>query len=139
MFTCYLCATRVCSWPDFGCNGKEHMTVRVAASHQGGIHDMSTVPAEASRDFIAHMKHVAQQTPEALTDGATTTYHAFNIGIIHGGIVYHVTGMTPNQFFQARVAIPLGIDFYIGYPPASEGVSDAGPVIALMLLSASAQ
>ena len=30
---------------------------------------------------------------------------------------------TPNQFFQERIAIPLGLDFYIGYPPAPEGVS----------------
>ena len=53
------------------------MTVRVAASHQGGLSSQATLPPEAATDFIKHMEHVARQTPDKLEEGYTTSYHTF--------------------------------------------------------------
>ena len=103
-------------WPEFGQAGKEKITVRQALSHRAGLFSTAEISLYDSMDFLRFMRHMEKMAPLSLAPGTTNDYHGVNIGILMGGLVYKLTGLTPNEFFQSRVAEPLGLDFYIGRP-----------------------
>jgi CubicO group peptidase (beta-lactamase class C family) len=105
-------------WPEFAANGKADMTVRVAASHRGGLFSNADLTLYDSMDFVRHMNVIAAQPSEPLGEGFTSSYHALTMGIIMGGIVYKVTGLTPDAFLQKHIAQPLGLDLFCGRPKA---------------------
>lgn len=107
-------------WPEFAANGKAGMTVRVAASHRGGLFSCAELSLYDSVDFVRCMEFVATQPSEALSVGYTSAYHGLTIGIIMGGIVYKVTGLTPDAFIHKNIAAPLGLDLYCSRPRARD-------------------
>jgi CubicO group peptidase (beta-lactamase class C family) len=108
-------------WPEFAAEGKADMPVRFLLSHRAGL--------AAIEEPALTVDDVAQWTPvvEALAaqrpnwePGSTHGYHAITYGWLVGEVVRRVSGKSIGAFFQDEIAVPLGLDFWIGLPQAEE-------------------
>lgn len=103
-------------WPEFGVNGKEHITTRMVLSHRAGL-------AAVDGDFVLEeilawdpvVEAIARQTPNWSPD-TEHGYHARSFGWILGEILRRIEGVSVGQFIQHEIADSLGIDVYIGLP-----------------------
>ena len=111
-------------WPEFAQGGKESITVRQLLSHQAGLSgldkplDLKTI---ADRDALAAT--IARQEP-AWEPGTRHGYHGISLGWYEGELIRHVDPehRSLGRFFEEEIAVPLGLEFYIGVPP---GVPDS--------------
>jgi len=105
-------------WPEFAQRGKEMITVRQLLSHQAGL-PVLDVPPE--KNLIADLDRLAvvlaRQKPE-WEPGTRQAYHAITLGFYESELLRRVDPehRSLGQFFQEEMAIPLGLDFYIGLP-----------------------
>ncbi|HEY1324482.1 MAG TPA: serine hydrolase domain-containing protein, partial [Streptosporangiaceae bacterium] len=107
-------------WPEFACNGKEQITVRMLLSHQAGLPAVrQELPPGAFYDWALMTGALAAETP-FWTPGLQHGYHGLTFGFLVGEVVRRVTGTTLGTFFRQEVAGPLGLDFQIGLPEADE-------------------
>ncbi|HET8579625.1 MAG TPA: serine hydrolase domain-containing protein [Nitrospiraceae bacterium] len=105
-------------WPEFAQNGKGNITVRQLISHQAGLAaldeplDYSTL---ADLDKMAQI--LARQRPE-WEPGTRSGYHAVTLGFYENELVRRTDPQhrSIGRFFAEEVAVPLGIEFYIGLP-----------------------
>jgi len=98
-------------WPEFGCNGKETITVRQVLAHQAGLH--KTVPLVDQLTDILDWERIVRRVAEAKPDfrpGTANGYHAVTFGWLVGELVRRVSGMTFPDFVQRRIVEPLGLD-----------------------------
>jgi CubicO group peptidase (beta-lactamase class C family) len=104
-------------WPEFAQNGKQDITVRQLLCHQAGLPVSQRFDAAqlADPDFVAQA--LAQQRP-AWKPGAGHGYHAFSLGLYESELLRRVDPQhrTLGRFFHDEIAIPLGLEFYIGLP-----------------------
>jgi len=108
-------------WPEFAVAGKERVTSRQLLSHQGGLpafDDPISVADCHDVDLVA--SRLASQAPR-WEPGTAHGYHAITYGWLVGEVVRRVTGRTVGRFFAEEVAAPLGLDTFIGLPPAHHG------------------
>jgi len=108
-------------WPEFGCNGKEKITVTDALCHRAGIPQMPPgVTAELQADWDWMTRQIANFTP-VFEPGTANAYHVLVWGWIIGEVVRRTD---PKQrsyaaFIQDEICRPLGItDFHLGLPDA---------------------
>jgi CubicO group peptidase (beta-lactamase class C family) len=110
---------RVCTyWPEFAQRGKERITVRQLLAHQAGLFaidepvDRATV---ADLDRLAVI--LARQTP-AWEPGTRQAYHALTLGFYEGELMRRIDPghRSLGRFFHEEIALPLGLDVYIGLP-----------------------
>jgi CubicO group peptidase (beta-lactamase class C family) len=107
-------------WPEFGQNGKEHITVRQLLAHQAGLYALD-VPV--THDLVADAERLAvvlaRQTP-AWEPGTRQAYHGITLGFYESEILRRVDPRhrTLGRFFQDEIATPLGLDVYIRLPEA---------------------
>jgi CubicO group peptidase (beta-lactamase class C family) len=107
-------------WPEFACNGKEAITVRMLLSHQAGLPAVRReLPAGAFYDWELMTSALAAEAP-FWTPGLQHGYHGLTFGFLIGEVVRRVSGSTLGAFFRTEVAGPLGLDFQIGLPEADE-------------------
>ncbi|MFZ1863387.1 MAG: serine hydrolase domain-containing protein [Polyangiales bacterium] len=103
-------------WPEFGCKGKDAITVRQVLAHQAGLH--KTVPLVDQLTDILDWDRIVRRVAEAKLDfrpGTANGYHAVTFGWLVGELVRRVSGMTFPEFVQARIVEPLDLDgMYIG-------------------------
>jgi CubicO group peptidase (beta-lactamase class C family) len=105
-------------WPEFAQRGKEMITVRQLLSHQAGLHVLDVPP---EKNLIADLDRLAvvlaRQKPE-WKPGTRQAYHAITLGFYESELLRRVDPKhrSVGQFFQEEMAIPLGLDFYIGLP-----------------------
>jgi CubicO group peptidase (beta-lactamase class C family) len=103
-------------WPEFGCNGKEAITVRQVLAHQAGLH--KTVPLVDQLTDILDWELVVCRLAETEPDfrpGTGNAYHAVTFGWLVGELVCRVSGMAFPEFIRRRIAEPLALDgLYIG-------------------------
>ena len=108
-------------WPEFGCHGKEGITIRHVLTHQAGIPQM---PAGATPEMITDWEAMcaAIATHEPLwPPGSRTAYHALVFGWIVGEVVRRIDGRPIAKFAREELCGPLGIDdFYLGIPDEAE-------------------
>ncbi|CAG0985855.1 partial Beta-lactamase, partial [Anaerolineae bacterium] len=107
-------------WPEFAQNGKEAITVRQLLAHEAGLAVSDVVLTVADlRDLDAFARVLARQKP-AWEPGKKHGYHAMSIGLYAQEIIRRVdpAHRTLGRFFHDEIAAPLGLDFYIGLPPA---------------------
>ena len=107
-------------WPEFGVNGKEGITVRMLMQHAAGLAAIpfsSPVPPGGWADWNLMTSLLAAQAPW-WEPGTAHGYHALTYGWLVGELVRRVSGQSLGTFFQAQVAQPLGMDFWIGMPTA---------------------
>ena len=105
-------------WPEFGQNGKRGITVRQLLAHEAGLvvlDESLTIDQMEDLDAVAHL--IARQRP-SWPPGTRHGYHAMTIGLYMQEILRHVDPRhrTLGGFFHDEIAVPLGLDFYIGLP-----------------------
>jgi CubicO group peptidase (beta-lactamase class C family) len=105
-----------CYWPEFGCNGKEAITVRQVLAHQAGLH--KTMPLVDQLTDILDWDRIVGRLAETEPDfhpGTSNAYHAVTFGWLVGELVRRVSGMTFPEFVRRRIVEPLALDgLYIG-------------------------
>jgi len=98
-------------WPEFGCNGKESITVRQVLAHQAGL--QKTVPLVDQLTDILDWDLIVGRLAEAEPDfhpGTANGYHAVTFGWLVGELVHRVSGMSFTDFVQRRITEPLRLD-----------------------------
>jgi CubicO group peptidase (beta-lactamase class C family) len=108
---------KVCTyWPEFGAAGKQSVTVAQLVSHQAGLCGVETkLTTTDLYDWQKMVNLLAAQRP-LWPLGTGAGYHAITWGYFPGELIRRITGQTLGEYFQARVAGPLGADFFIGLP-----------------------
>ena len=108
---------KVCTyWPEFGAAGKQSVTVAQLVSHQAGLCGVDTKLTTADLyDWQKMVNLLAAQRP-LWPLGTGAGYHAITWGYFPGELIRRITGQSLGEYFQARVAGPLGADFFIGLP-----------------------
>jgi len=105
-------------WPEFAQQGKATITVRQLLAHEAGLvllDERLTVEQMRNLDDVARV--LARQTP-AWEPGTRHGYHAMTVGLYMQEIIRRVdpAHRTLGQFFHDEIAVPLGLEFYIGLP-----------------------
>jgi len=105
--------------PEFGCNGKDRVTLRHVLTHRAGI------PTTGGRgdlalltDWDAIVALLCEAEPRS-RPGQTLSYHALTGGFILGEVVRRVTGKDVRTVLAERILAPLGVArLNYGVPPA---------------------
>jgi CubicO group peptidase (beta-lactamase class C family) len=105
-------------WPEFAQNGKAAITVRQLLGHEAGLvvlDEKLTIARMRDLDDVARV--LARQKP-AWPPGKRHGYHTISIGLYMQEIIRHVDPQrrTLGRFFHEEIAVPLGLEFYIGLP-----------------------
>ena len=107
-------------WPEFGANGKETIPVRMLLNHQAGLPGFRfEIPRGKPYDWDYMTSALAAQRP-FWQPGLLYGYHALTFGWLVGEVVRRVSGKSVGTFFRDEVAVPLGLDFWIGLPESEE-------------------
>jgi CubicO group peptidase (beta-lactamase class C family) len=107
-------------WPEFAANGKEGITLRQVLSHQAGL---PYVDRPLDLDELCEVAPVVEAlaaAPPVWPPGTAHGYHALTYGWLAGEVLRRVDGRPLGQFVREEVAIPLGLDLWIGLPEAEE-------------------
>jgi CubicO group peptidase (beta-lactamase class C family) len=106
-------------WPEFAQNGKAAVTVRQLLGHEAGLvllDEKLTVERLRDLDDVACV--LARQQP-AWPPGTRHGYHTMTLGLYMQELIRRVDPQrrTLGRFFHDEIAVPLGLEFYIGLPP----------------------
>jgi CubicO group peptidase (beta-lactamase class C family) len=108
-------------WPAFASAGKSEVLVRHLISHQAGLPAVEPPPrGDEALDPVEMEARLARQ-PARWPPGDAITYHALTFGWLCDGLLRQVNGRSVGRFFAEEIAGPLGLDAWIGLPPAAEG------------------
>lgn len=103
-------------WPEFAANGKQDVTIAQLLSHQAGLCGFDKpVTLEDMYDQPRAEALLAAQAP-FWVPGAQSGYHAVTIGILANGLFKRIEGRTLATFVREELAVPYGLDFYVGLP-----------------------
>ena len=106
-------------WPEFAQNGKADVTVRQLLGHEAGLVLLDEeLRIGDMHDLDAVARVLARQKP-AWPPGTRHGYHTMSLGLYMQELIRHVdpAHRTLGRFFHEEIALPLGIEFYIGLPP----------------------
>jgi CubicO group peptidase (beta-lactamase class C family) len=110
---------RVCTyWPEFAQAGKDQVTVRQLLAHQAGLFGFDEkVDATTVADLDRLAAIMARQKP-AWEPGERQAYHAISLGFYESELLRRLdpAQRSLGRFFHEEIALPLGLDFYIGLP-----------------------
>ncbi|MGB8332459.1 MAG: serine hydrolase domain-containing protein [Polyangiales bacterium] len=103
-------------WPEFGCNGKQAITVRQVLSHQAGLHKLVHLIDKLTDilnwDLI--VSRLAKAEPD-FDPGTANGYQAVTFGWLVGELIRRISGLTVPEFIEQRMVKPLNLDgLYIG-------------------------
>ncbi|WP_227429318.1 serine hydrolase domain-containing protein [Psychrobacter sp. I-STPA6b] len=110
-------------WSQFGCHGKEEITLRQVLSHQAGLFDITSVTTN-SLDMLNWQNMIEKvalmQPSQADAKEAQSAYSALISGWVLGGLIEQVCQMPLNQALRQYLTEPLGIAdaVYFGVPQA---------------------
>ncbi len=103
-------------WPEFGQAGKDAVTVEQAISHQAGLPGFPEPMDPALwTDWDAICAKLAAMAP-MWRPGAASGYHPVTSGYIVGEVFRRIDGRTIGEAFREDLALPFGLDFWIGLP-----------------------
>ena len=106
-------------WPEFGCNGKEEITVGMLLSHQAGICGSRSKDVEDYYSQKVMAKELANMKP-IWEPGTASGYHSMTFGWLTSELIIRVTGKTLGRYFKEEIADPNKIDFHIGLSDSEE-------------------
>ncbi len=103
-------------WPEFAQNGKENITIRQLCAHEAGlavIEEPLTPQTLADKDALAQI--LARQRP-LWKPGTRHGYHAFSLGYYQSELIRRTDPQhrALGQFFHDELAVPLGLEIFIG-------------------------
>ncbi len=108
-------------WPEFARHGKEGVTVAELASHRARLPAVAEpIAIEDYLDPERLAALLADQAPER-DPRAGFVYHGLTYGWLCGEVIRRVDGRSVGAFFAEEVAVPLGLQAWIGIPPEVEG------------------
>lgn len=117
-------------WPEFALGDKAKITVRDVLCHRSGLSAFHQHIADGQIfNWDAMTTAIANETPWwAPNEGQG--YSPFMYGWILGELVRRVSGYASfNDYFQAQVALPLGMTCYFGVPDSALNlIADTGPL-----------
>lgn len=108
-------------WPEFGSNGKEHITISQLLAHEAGLVVIKpTLSVEALAHTDSTSKILARQIP-LWPPGERHGYHLSSMGLYMNELIRRVDPQhrTIGRFFQEEIAHPLEAQFYIGLPEST--------------------
>ena len=111
-------ATVASYWPEFAQNGKAAVTVRQLLDHEAGLVLLDEPLTTATlRDLDGVARLLARQRP-AWPPGTRHGYHTMTLGLYMQELIRRVdpAQRTLGRFFHDEIAVPLGLEFYIGLP-----------------------
>ena len=107
-------------WPEFAQAGKEAITVRQLLTHEAGLAGIDgELPDLGVLDWDHMIGAIERQAP-LWTPGEGLGYHAVTYGWLVGEVIRRVTGRTCGEFVRDEIAVPLGVDFFIGLPASED-------------------
>jgi CubicO group peptidase (beta-lactamase class C family) len=102
-------------WPEFAQTGKSEITLAQLLSHQAGL---SALDENADvLDYAAVIAALEKQKP-LWPPGSAHGYHARTFGFLIDECVRRIAGKRVAQYWRDTFAEPLGLDIWIGLPPA---------------------
>ena len=103
-------------WPEFAAGGKAELPISWAISHRSGLASVDDPPPlEEVLAVTPIVDAIAAQAPLWELDGGHG-YHAITYGWIAAEILRRATGQRMNDWLQANVVQPLGVEFHMGLP-----------------------
>ena len=103
-------------WPEFGANGKQHITLRHLLIHTAGLPNMPRVSIAEMCNWQLMCRHFEEMEPLS-HPGEVPAYHAISYGWLVGEVLRRATGKTVTQFVQDEICAPLGLThLHIGLP-----------------------
>jgi len=107
-------------WPEFAAHGKDAITVRMVLDHSAGLPAVrAPLKADCLTDHAYMTAAIADSAP-LLSPATRTAYHPVTGGFILAELVRRVDGRSLGAFFDAEIARPLDLDFWIGLPDEQE-------------------
>ena len=89
-------------WPEFGCNGKEDITISMLLSHQAGICSPLTKNINNYYNQKVMAEKLALMKP-LWKPGTACGYHSMTFGWLVAELILRVTGKTIGKFFQDEI------------------------------------
>jgi CubicO group peptidase (beta-lactamase class C family) len=108
-------------WPEYGQNGKQGTLVRHVMLHTAGVlgwprqTDVLRFDGTGWDDYEAIAAGLAAAVPE-WEPGTRHGYHAMSFGWLAAEIVRRASGRSVGTYFHEEVAVPLGLECWIGTP-----------------------
>ncbi len=105
-------------WPEFGVGDKQRITVRQLFAHQAGLISVDRrLDGQQLADLDLMAQIIAKQKP-FWQPGTLHGYHTLTLGWYQSELIRRTDPQhrSLGAFFQDEIAIPLGIEFYIGLP-----------------------
>jgi len=105
-------------WPEFGAADKAAITVRQLLSHQAGLVGMDQrLEPSLIGDLDALADVLGRQRP-LWKPGTRHGYHTLTLGWYQNELLRRTDprGRSVSEYFHDEIAVPLGIEFYIGLP-----------------------
>ncbi|MDH3641976.1 MAG: beta-lactamase family protein [Gammaproteobacteria bacterium] len=105
-------------WPEFGCRGKETITIRQALCHEAGLYRVAEMIRKPDEMLDwEHMKQLIADAEPAHEPGEAHGYHALTYGWLIGGIIEAISGKSLQAVLAEELVDPLQLDgMFIGMP-----------------------
>jgi CubicO group peptidase (beta-lactamase class C family) len=105
-------------WPEFSAAGKGEITVRQLLAHQAGL---VSVDQRLDAKLLAdhdRLSTILSRQPALWVPGTRHGYHTLTLGWYQNELIRRTDpqGRSLGAFFQDEIAVPLGVEFYIGLP-----------------------
>ncbi len=109
-------ATVASVWPEFAAAGKQDIPISWAVSHRAGLATVDNPPPiEDVLKVQPILEALAAQQPLWELDGRHG-YHGITYGWLAAEFLHRLTGVRMNEWLQANVVEPLGVEFWMGLP-----------------------
>ncbi|MDP2125465.1 MAG: serine hydrolase domain-containing protein [Parvibaculum sp.] len=107
-------------WPEYAKNGKEETTVSMMLDHSAGQPHLRTKLKDGAYYDYDYMVKLLEDEEPFWKPGIRNGYHGVTFAWTVGELVHRASGKRLGKFFADEVAKPLGLDFTIGTPEATE-------------------
>lgn len=107
-------------WPEFGCRGKQAVTVRQLLCHRSGL---CALDADLSLDDLENPEVVSralEQQEPLWTPGQGQGYHGVTYGMYVAELFRRIEGRSLGAFLADQVFEPLRVDAYLGLPESED-------------------
>ena len=108
-------------WPEFGDNGKQHITVRQVLQHRTGMPTAGSAlgDALAMSNWRRSVERIERSAPKLDPDLAPA-YQFLIYGFVLGELLQRVSGRPVDELLREQLLDPLGLhDTFVGLPDAA--------------------